>query len=160
MFTCLPAESWCWHVTRARGLLSGWHGSTAARSHFSPPPPPISQMLGFRPRGNSTTAIPNVSQEPLFSSHPPQPCNSAPTNSSPPCSQRALVLGFISTLKTTISAQVHRRDFGEYSWGRSSSNSFAQTQLLLFRLLTIDMWQCHSLSWSRPVPCRMFSSTH
>lgn len=37
LFTCLPAESWCWDVMIARGRLSGWHGSTAARSHFGPP---------------------------------------------------------------------------------------------------------------------------
>lgn len=95
LFTCLPAKSWCWDVLIAHGLLSGWHGSTAAQPHFSPST--TTQMLGCWPRVDSTMAIPNVSQESLFSSHPPQPCNSASTNSSPPFSQRALVLVFISS---------------------------------------------------------------
>lgn len=79
LFTCLPAKSWCGDVMTACGLLSDWHWSTGVQPHFFPPP--LVQNLGHWARGNLTTAMPNISQEPLFA-HLPQPCFSAPHNSS------------------------------------------------------------------------------
>lgn len=111
-----------------------WAAERLALVHRSPAsflPPQLAQKLGHWARGNWTMTMPNIRQEPHFA-HLPQPCISAPSNSSPPHSQRALVLFFISSLwKQIFQPRYTEGSSRNGFWGMSYSSSLTQTQLLL-----------------------------
>lgn len=108
LFTCLP------HKANVR-CDDGLHAARRLALVHSPHPRPTHQELRSRgtDRGETQQWPFQCKQGPLFSSHPPHPCSSTPTNASPLSllSQGPSALFLLAHHENKASAQVHWGNF-------------------------------------------------